>query len=347
MNQLEPEGFAPPPDEKGATKWLLLAISRIPTLVYALGVVGLVAAAAISTAFFIGYWQYALLGGVAVFAGMVLVRVYAANKPKAATVDVSHAFTVLVWTCVTAFILMVAIGIAGFAKMLFWDNGPSQSSSRKVAIQVSCDGKVIESPFRISFCDEAGHKYPGVGDGGLAQVEIPASVHVLKEVAVEIPCFKQIPSGPVEILEGKPVVVKMEKIAMPLRDALHPSLYPDIKMLMEKKDFPDDGALKKPPAIERRNAVFECENRTGEFLRILLHSFDGKRAENPWRVVNSDPCKEIDWFNDFKEEVGTYAVVIRRENGKCKFVKCVDFYAKERTRLVVEKKGDELDPRIE
>src|SRR5262249_51168044 len=57
-----------------ATSWLLEAARRVPALNYAIAVVGLVAASAISIGFVIGQWEYALFGGIAVFGGMVRVR---------------------------------------------------------------------------------------------------------------------------------------------------------------------------------------------------------------------------------------------------------------------------------
>src|SRR5712691_11323692 len=64
---------------KGTTEWLLLVVKRIPALRYALGVVGLVAVAAISVGFFFGDWRYAFFGGPVAFIGMVLIRIYASS----------------------------------------------------------------------------------------------------------------------------------------------------------------------------------------------------------------------------------------------------------------------------
>jgi len=101
------------------TGWLLEAARRIPTLNYAIGVVGLVAAAAISTGFVFGHWEYALFGGIAVFGGMILVRIYAASQPEAIKFNPSWPFQVVVWTCVVAFVLLVAMGIIKLGMNLF------------------------------------------------------------------------------------------------------------------------------------------------------------------------------------------------------------------------------------
>jgi hypothetical protein len=110
----------PPPEEPlSPTGWLLLAASRIPALVYAIAVVGIVAAAALSVGFFIGQWPYAIFGGVAVTVGMFLLRLYATSQLEALAIDVSGPVRVLIWTCVIAFVAVVVMGLVSFAIFLF------------------------------------------------------------------------------------------------------------------------------------------------------------------------------------------------------------------------------------
>jgi nucleoside phosphorylase len=111
---IEPEGAG-----KGPTAWLLEAVRRVPTLKYAIGVVGLVAAAVISAALAFGHWQYALFGAIAVFGGMLLVRIYAASQPEHIRFNPSFAFHVVLWTCVIAFVLLVVMGLIRLGLNLF------------------------------------------------------------------------------------------------------------------------------------------------------------------------------------------------------------------------------------
>jgi hypothetical protein len=110
-------GSAPKPE--GAAGWLLEAARRVPVLNYAIGVVGLVAAAVVSVGFFLGHWEYALFGGLAVFVGMVLVRLYATSQPENIKINPSVPIQMLIWVCVAAFAILVAMGIVKLALNLF------------------------------------------------------------------------------------------------------------------------------------------------------------------------------------------------------------------------------------
>jgi H+/Cl- antiporter ClcA len=54
-------------------------------------------------------WEYALVGGITAFAGTLLVRLYAALQPKKEKISVSVPISVLLWTAVIAFVVVVAM----------------------------------------------------------------------------------------------------------------------------------------------------------------------------------------------------------------------------------------------
>jgi len=117
----------PQPEPKGATGWLLEAARQVPALRYAIGVVGLVAAAALSTGLVFGHWEFALFGGIAVFVGMVLVRLYAASQPEEVRFNPSKPIQVVVWACVIAFVVLLGMGVlkAGFTLFIPTDPKPA------------------------------------------------------------------------------------------------------------------------------------------------------------------------------------------------------------------------------
>jgi len=119
---------APPPPPKTPTEWLLEAIRQIPALVYAIGVVGLVAAAAISMGFVLGRWEYALFGGIAVFGGMVLVRIYVAVQPRKVKFNPSAPFAVLVWAFVVAVVAVLGMGVIKLGFNLFAEGRPKNGA---------------------------------------------------------------------------------------------------------------------------------------------------------------------------------------------------------------------------
>jgi hypothetical protein len=121
---------APPPPQS-PTEWLLEAVRHIPALKYAIGVVGLVAAAAISISFFFGHWQYALFGGIAVFGGMVIVRIYVAVQPKKLNFNPSLPFAVLVWAFVFAVVVVLAMGVVKLGITLFTYDELGKSTLKK------------------------------------------------------------------------------------------------------------------------------------------------------------------------------------------------------------------------
>lgn len=108
------------------TDWLLLAARRIPVMVYAIGVVGIAATAALSIGFFLGQWLLAVFGVVGVIAAMIIVRIFATSKMAARKIDTSQLVRVLFWTCVLAFVVLVGMGLVSFGIFLF---GPRASGS--------------------------------------------------------------------------------------------------------------------------------------------------------------------------------------------------------------------------
>jgi hypothetical protein len=126
------------------TQWLLEASRRIPTLKYAIGVVGLVAAAALSIGFFFGSWKYALFGGIALFVGMVVMRLYAAATPKTVRIDPSLPVQVIIWACVIAFIVCLAMGVITLGLTLFASSqhgGNQDTGSKKDGVEVKAQSK--------------------------------------------------------------------------------------------------------------------------------------------------------------------------------------------------------------
>src|SRR4051794_2942856 len=80
----------------GATAWILEAARRVPYMLYVIGVVALVAAAAVALGFMLGNWEYALWGGATVFVAMVVVRLYATTTIASAEVNITWPATLII-----------------------------------------------------------------------------------------------------------------------------------------------------------------------------------------------------------------------------------------------------------
>jgi hypothetical protein len=106
---------SPPRPSRDPVSWLLEAARRVPVMVYAIAVVGLSAAAALSMAFAFGNYLVAVYGAVAVLAGMMIVRLYAVMKPTSGPIDVGLPAKVLIWAGVVAFVVVLAVGVASFS----------------------------------------------------------------------------------------------------------------------------------------------------------------------------------------------------------------------------------------
>jgi hypothetical protein len=95
-----------PEDPLSPISLLKASISRVPANKYALGVVGVVAAAALCIRVIGGNWLVAIGGGTATFIGMLLLRVFARPIPGS---RVSLQATVLSWVAILAFVVVVSI----------------------------------------------------------------------------------------------------------------------------------------------------------------------------------------------------------------------------------------------
>ena len=120
----QPQEPAKSPD--GPAAWLLEAARRLPFMSFAIGVVGVVAAAAISLGFFLGNWLPALYSGITALLAMVLLRVYAKSRPKEEPISIALPAQVLIWTAVLSLVVVVVLGLVRLAIYLFpGDNTPS------------------------------------------------------------------------------------------------------------------------------------------------------------------------------------------------------------------------------
>jgi hypothetical protein len=104
-----------PPRSEGLTNSLqtplaLLkeSVKSVPANAYAVGVVGILAAAMICIGLAAGDWQVALGGGVAVFAGMVVLRIFAnPTSQRGKRRQRSKQALVLSWFCLIAFVVIL------------------------------------------------------------------------------------------------------------------------------------------------------------------------------------------------------------------------------------------------
>jgi hypothetical protein len=119
---------SPPRPGRDPVSWLLEAARRVPVMAYAIAVVGLSAAAALSTAFVFGNYLAAIYGAAAVLGAMMIVRLYAVAKPTAAPIDVGLPAKVLVWAGVVAFIVVLGLGVAKLGIVTFQPPGASPGS---------------------------------------------------------------------------------------------------------------------------------------------------------------------------------------------------------------------------
>lgn len=103
---------------------------------FGIGVVGLVAVAAISLGFMWGNWVKVLFGGVGVFVGMFLLKVFAASKPKVARIDVSTAVKVILWAVVVSLLIIIAFGVGKVALLLFVGGSAEQRPNSPAVAEV-------------------------------------------------------------------------------------------------------------------------------------------------------------------------------------------------------------------
>jgi hypothetical protein len=104
------------------------SIKHVPANKYAFGVVGLVAAAAISFRL-MGDYVAAILGGVAIFTGAVVLRIFAETTPKTTRARSSWASRVLVWFCLGMFIVVTVLGVIRLYVALFRPSATPSATS--------------------------------------------------------------------------------------------------------------------------------------------------------------------------------------------------------------------------
>jgi len=121
--------LAPMPHDPAS--WLIEAARRLPIMGYAVGVVGVAAAAAISLGFFLGSPLYAIYGAVAVLVGMVVLRVFASAKPIAEPISLRWEVKVLIWASLLAIIAALTLGVVRLGRDVLAPASPPSGSMIK------------------------------------------------------------------------------------------------------------------------------------------------------------------------------------------------------------------------
>lgn len=248
--------------------------------------------------------------------------------------DQDHKLSRSRWGLIAS--VFVASLIAILAVSFYRPELPPQTITANIAFQ----GQDVRKKFTLTFLDEAGKKYEVSGTDGATKFELPGSVRLLKNASIDMSCYKRKDAGAIEIVEGKPVTIDLDRLPTKMPDQpFVPGKLPDLLTLVPLKDRPTPDQLKTTPIIgDPGQAVLEPENNTEGFIRLLLHSFDDKRA-NPSRVVMSDHCEQKP-FNKFTERTGWFAFFAQTEAGGIHYLGCADVYAKARTKLVLEKRDN-------
>jgi hypothetical protein len=115
----------------GPLNILKLSIKQVPANKYAFGVVGVVAAAAISIILVGGKWQAAIAGGVVMLAGMAVLRVFSAGvSRRSRQPDQPLSTQALTWFCIVAFAVVLSLFIGKLYVTLF----PSKEIKRSTVI---------------------------------------------------------------------------------------------------------------------------------------------------------------------------------------------------------------------
>jgi len=108
------------PNESRLLDILRLSIKQVPANKYAIGVVGIVAAAMLSILLAGGKWQPAVAGGVVIFGGMVLLRVFSASRSRGTEGHSQPLQTqALTWLIIVAFAVVLSLFIAKLYLTLF------------------------------------------------------------------------------------------------------------------------------------------------------------------------------------------------------------------------------------
>lgn len=105
------------------------SIKLVPANKYAFGVLGVVAAALVSIKLTGGNWLAALVGGVVMVAGMVILRVFATSGVRSSKQAHPPAQTaqVLTWVCIVAFAVVLSMLIGKLYIYLFPGSGANQA----------------------------------------------------------------------------------------------------------------------------------------------------------------------------------------------------------------------------
>jgi hypothetical protein len=103
------------------------SVQNVPANVYAVGVVGIVAAAVICIILTGNNWLVALGGGVAVFAGMVVLRIFANPGTGTRTRQRPAEVIALTWLSLAAFVLVLSFFLGKLYFVLFPDRHTTAS----------------------------------------------------------------------------------------------------------------------------------------------------------------------------------------------------------------------------
>jgi len=207
---------------------------------------------------------------------------------------------------------------------------------RLVTLRLFSEGEPVAKSFSLVWQDPTGTSHSVSGTNGETKLSIPADIHMLKNLVLDLPCYEQVDHRPIEIAEGRDLVINLRKVRSPAGDApLPPTAFPDPRAIIPEKDHPSKELLTQKN-VEPGRAVLVHENRTGEFLHLLLYSFDSARAKNPWRVLPSDHCVDYQEFNGLTESIGWYAFIARRSNGTMEYLGRANLYLKPRTLIIIK-----------
>jgi hypothetical protein len=108
------------------------SIKQVPANKYAFGVVGIVAAVAVSTGLVRGSWQTALAGGTAMLIAMVLLRIFALGEADViSSAKASRSTQVLTWLSLLTFAVVVVL-LLGKLYMILFPPTASQTTTASV-----------------------------------------------------------------------------------------------------------------------------------------------------------------------------------------------------------------------
>jgi hypothetical protein len=153
---MKPNERDPSSGISGALDILKQSIKHVPANKYAFGVVGIVAAASISTFLAGGQWQAAVAGGVVMLGGMVVLRVFSAGGSGGPEQPDPHpAAQVLTWFCIATFAVVLSLFVGKLYLVLFPPPGinPAPAFVPKPSV-IPPDRLLSSSPVqaRLDYC---------------------------------------------------------------------------------------------------------------------------------------------------------------------------------------------------